>query len=248
MKNGQRILVFGASSAICSELLKLFAQQEAAFYLVARDAAKLAAQIDDLKVRGGIVAGHECYDFNQWDAHESVVGRAVEALGQIDIVIVAHGSLPDQSDCETSPASVRACMEDNFTSAAIIIQSCAAALAVQGSGTLLAISSVAGDRGRKSNYVYGSAKSGIDTLLQGLRARFTAAGIQIVNIKPGMIETPMTAHMKSGALWSTPEAIAPKILRAVEKGGGVYYVPGYWRYIMWVIRLLPNAVMARLPI
>lgn len=248
MKNRQRILVFGASSAICSELLKLFAHKEGSFYLIARDAPKLSAQKADLEVRGGNVAGQECYDFNQWDTHEAAVGRALEALGQIDVAIVAHGSLPDQSECETSPASVRACMEDNFMSAAIIIQCCAAALSVQGSGTLLAISSVAGDRGRKSNYVYGSAKSGIDALLQGLRARFTGTGIQIVNVKPGMIETPMTAHMKSGALWSTPQAIAPTIMRALEKGGGVYYVPGYWRFIMWVIRLLPNAIMARLPI
>jgi len=248
MNSGQRVLVFGASSAICSELLKLLASSEGYFYLVARDSFKLAVQVADLEVRGGTIAGHESYDFNQWELHEAVVGRAVESLGQIDIVIIAHGSLPDQSDCESSPAAMRACIEDNFTSAAMIIQCCAGALAVQGSGTLLALSSVAGDRGRKSNYAYGSAKSGIDALMQGLRARFTGSSVEIVNIKPGMIETPMTAHMPSGALWSTPEAIAPQLLRAIEKGGGVYYVPGYWRFIMLIIRSLPNAIMARLPI
>ncbi|MFT4822200.1 MAG: decaprenylphospho-beta-D-erythro-pentofuranosid-2-ulose 2-reductase [Halioglobus sp.] len=248
MIDGQRILVFGASSAICSEVLKLFAPNEATFYLVARDENKLAAQIDDLKVRGGTVAGHEVYDFNQWEAHEAAVQRAVASLEKIDIVIIAHGTLPNQSECETSPASMRACMEDNFSSAAIIIGCCAAALATAGSGTLVAISSVAGDRGRKSNYAYGSAKAGIDALLQGLRARLTASGINVVNIKPGMIKTPMTQDMNSGVLWSTPELIAPKIIRAMSKGSGVYYVPGYWRYIMFIIRALPNAVMAKLPI
>lgn len=248
MNEGQHILVFGASSAICAALLKLYAAKGATFYLVARDAQKLIAQTDDLQVRGGTVAGTESYDFNQWDAHDGVVKRAVESLGWIDVVIVAHGTLPDQSQCEVSPASVRACMEENFTSAAIILQCCAAALSVQGSGTLVAISSVAGDRGRKSNYVYGAAKSGVDALLQGLHARFTGSAVEVVNIKPGMIKTPMTQEMKAGALWSTPEVIAPKILRAITTGGGVYYVPGYWRFIMFVIRSLPNAIVARLPI
>lgn len=248
MKNGQRILVFGALSSICTEVLKLLASHNAQFYLAARDEAKLTAQKDDLQCRGATVVGYESYDFNQWKHHEAVVGRAVDALGRIDTVIVAHGSLPDQALCESSADAMRVCMEDNFTSAAIIIQCCSAVLATQGSGTLAIISSVAGDRGRKSNYAYGAAKSAIDTLLQGLRARFTGSPIQIVNIKPGMIDTPMTQHMPHGALWSTPQAIAPKILRAITRGNGVYYVPGYWRYIMLVIRLLPNAILARLPI
>lgn len=110
--------------------------------------------------------------------------QARDSLGKFDIAIVAHGSLPDQEQCETSPAAVKPCMDDNFTSAAIIIQACAQQLALQGHGTLAVVSSVAGDRGRKSNYAYGAAKAGIDTLLQGLQGRFSGSRVKVVNVKP----------------------------------------------------------------
>jgi decaprenylphospho-beta-D-erythro-pentofuranosid-2-ulose 2-reductase len=121
-------------------------------------------------------------------------------------------------------------------------------LAQQGQGTLAVLSSVAGDRGRKSNYVYGAAKAGVDALLQGLRGRFSDTDVNIVNIKPGMVVSPMTADMKHGMLWATPEAIAPKIHRAIASGRAIYYVPGYWRIIMIIIRALPTRLLARLPI
>jgi decaprenylphospho-beta-D-erythro-pentofuranosid-2-ulose 2-reductase len=248
MTNKTRILVFGANSAICHELLKLYAAQGAHIFLAARNAGKLAAVADDLVARGATVAGTDSYDFNDWQRHASCVGRASECLDKFDIVIVAHGSLPVQGDCETSSAALKACVDDNFTSAAIIVQVCAQQLAAQGFGTLAVISSVAGDRGRKSNYAYGAAKAGIDTLLQGLRGRFSGSDVKIVNIKPGMVISPMTAHLKHGAIWSTPEAIAPVIQRAIAKGCSVCYVPGYWRLIMLVIRSLPTAVLAKLPI
>jgi decaprenylphospho-beta-D-erythro-pentofuranosid-2-ulose 2-reductase len=244
----QRILVFGATSAICHALLKLYATDGCSLFLVARNGGKLTAFADDLSVRGGTIAGSSSYDFNAYDKHKEVIAEAQSCLGKIDLVIVAHGSLPSQSECESSSTALKACMDDNFTSAAVIIQSISQTLAQQGSGTLAAFSSVAGDRGRKSNYVYGAAKSGIDTLLQGLSGRFSGTGINIVNIKPGMVISPMTADMKHGALWSTPEAIAPKIYRAIDAGRAVCYVPGYWRLIMWVIRTLPTTILARLPI
>lgn len=248
MSASQRILVFGASSAICHALLKRYAAAGGHFFLVARDSQKLAAVGDDLEARGGSVDGSATYDFNDNGRHEEALGEAVAALGGIDLAIVAHGSLPDQEECETSLDAVEACMNDNFTSAAVIVQGCARVLDQQGMGTLAVLSSVAGDRGRKSNYVYGAAKSGMDTLLQGLRTRFFGTDISVVNIKPGLIASPMTAGMQQGALWSTPEAIAPSIERAIRRGRPICYVPGRWRLIMLVIRLLPTAVMARLPI
>jgi decaprenylphospho-beta-D-erythro-pentofuranosid-2-ulose 2-reductase len=248
MSSGRRILVFGASSAICQEVLKLYAVEGAQFFLVARNEDKLVAIADDLVVRGGTFRGTACYDFNDWQQHEGAVAEGAVCLGGIDLAIVAHGSLPDQDECEISSAAVKTCMDDNFTSAAVIIQACAAHFVQQEQGTLAVFSSVAGDRGRKSNYVYGAAKSGIDTLLQGLRGRFSGSGVNIVNIKPGMIESPMTSHMKTGLLWSTPKAVAPSIYKAISRGRAVCYVPGYWRIIMLVIRCLPAGIMARLPI
>lgn len=248
MKNRQRLIVFGATSAICHALLKRYAQAQAEFFLVARDAQKLAVVAADLEVRGGIVKGNAVYDFNESAEHEKAMMQAIAELGGIDIALVAHGTLPDQSECETSALALQTCIEDNFTSAAVIIQSCASQLAQQGAGTLAVISSVAGDRGRKSNYFYGAAKAGIDTLVQGLQGRFSGSQIRVVNIKPGMIASPMTAHMQHGAIWSTPEAIAPAIHRAISQGRALVYVPGYWRLIMLIIRTLPTRIMAKLPI
>lgn len=248
MNTEQRILVFGATSAICHELLKIYAAQRAHLFLVARNEEKLAAIADDLLARGAIVEGVAVYDFNDWQQHQATVLKGAEQLGAIDIAIVAHGSLPDQRECETSAAPLKACMEDNFTSAAIILQACAMQLELQRHGTLAMVSSVAGDRGRKSNYVYGAAKAGIDTLLQGLQGRFAGSGVKIVNIKPGMVITPMTAHLQHGAIWATPASIAPGIHRAITSGRKVRYLPGYWRFIMLIIRCLPTSVLARLPI
>lgn len=248
MNRGQRILAFGATSAICHELLKLYASAGARFFLVARNEAQLAALSDDLVARGGSVDGTTAYDFNDWQQHAATVEQASALLESIDVAVVAHGSLPDQLACESSGAAVKQCMDDNFTSAAIIIQACTQRFDAQGRGSLAVISSVAGDRGRKSNYTYGAAKAGIDTLLQGLQGRFSGSAVKIVNIKPGMIITPMTAHMPHGAIWATPAAIAPDIARAIERGSKVCYVPGYWRLIMFVIRCLPTAIMAKLPL
>ncbi|CAA0088144.1 Decaprenylphosphoryl-2-keto-beta-D-erythro-pentose reductase [Halioglobus japonicus] len=248
MKSDTRILVFGATSAICHEVLKLYAAQGASFFLVARNHDKLGAVTDDLVARGARVDGSCCYDFNDWEQHEVAVRQGAQNLGAIDIAIVAHGTLPEQAQCESSSAALKACMDDNFTSAAIVAEACAQQLSRQGSGALAVVSSVAGDRGRKSNYAYGAAKAGIDTLLQGLQGRFSGSGVKIVNIKPGMIISPMTAHLKHGAIWATAADIAPDIQKAIASGRKVCYVPGYWRLIMFVIRSLPTTLLAKLPI
>jgi len=248
MNKDIRVVAFGACSAICHEVLKLYAAGGARFFLVARNAEKLSAVADDLVARGGSLDGTASYDFREWQQHGAAVKQAGDAMGGIDVAIVAHGTLPDQPECEASGEAVRHCMDDNFTSVAIIAQALAQRFAAQGDGTLAVISSVAGDRGRKSNYTYGAAKAGIDAFLQGLQGRFAGTGVRVVNIKPGMVVSPMTAHMQHGAIWATPEGIAPAIVKAITRGRALVYVPGYWRLIMLVIRLLPTAVLARLPI
>ncbi len=248
MNSEPRVLVFGATSAICHEVLKLYAVERAHFFLVARSEDALAAIADDLVARGAKVEGTACYDFNDCLQHGATVVRGQACLGEIDLVLVAHGSLPDQVECESSSAATKTCMDDNFTSTAVIVQAGAQQLAEQSRGTLAVISSVAGDRGRKSNYTYGAAKAGIDTLLQGLQGRFSGSAVKIVNIKPGMVITPMTAHLQHGAIWATPAAIAPRVHRAIAAGRKVCYVPGYWRLIMFIIRCLPTGILARLPI
>lgn len=244
----RNIVAFGATSAICVALLRRYAAGGASCYLVARDEARLGACADDLAARGAAVVGTSAYDFNATERHAGALADAAAAMGGIDLVLVAHGSLPEQAACERDDALVQACMDDNFTSAAVIMHSAARLLERQGEGTLAVISSVAGDRGRKSNYTYGAAKAGLDAIAQGLQGRFAGSAVRVVNIKPGMVASPMTAHMAQGPLFATPEAIAPRMQRAIERGKSVVYLPGFWRYIMWVIRLLPTAVLARLPI
>ncbi|MAT93331.1 MAG: short-chain dehydrogenase [Halioglobus sp.] len=244
----QNIVVFGATSAICTALLRLYAKEGASLFLAARNNEKLAALGEDLVVRGATVAGMRAYDFNDWPQHEGCLEEAATALGEVDLVIVAHGSLPQQADCDASGEVTWNTLQDNFSSTAIILQQSARLLAAQGRGTLAAFTSVAGDRGRKSNYTYGSTKAGLDAMLEGLRGRFYGSPVAVVTIKPGMIVSPMTADMEHGPLWSTPEAIAPTIKTAISRGRALCYAPGYWRLIMWVIRALPLAVLARLPI
>lgn len=248
MATPMNIVAFGATSAICVALLRRYAVSGANLYLVARDANKLDACASDLAARGARVAGSSAFDFNDTARHGTALQESAAALGAVDLVIVAHGSLPEQADCEQDDAVVKACMDDNFTSAAVIMHAAARLLDAQGRGTLAIISSVAGDRGRKSNYTYGAAKAGLDAIAQGLQGRFCGTDVRVVNIKPGMVASPMTAHMDQGPLFASPEGIAPRMQRAIEKGSRVVYVPGVWRYIMWVIRLLPTAVLARLPI
>ena len=248
MSDTQRILVFGATSAICHEVLKHYATQGTTFFITGRNAERLDAIGQDLCARGGIIAGQAAYDFNDWAQHEPVIGQAREALGAIDLALVAHGSLPEQSQCEQSDAAVWACVQDNFASAAIIIHGCARVLDEQGKGSLAVISSVAGDRGRKSNYTYGATKAGLDALLQGLQGRFAGTAVKVINIKPGMVHSPMTEGMGDGLLWATPQAIAPTIISAISKGKRLCYVPGYWRLVMLVIRALPTTILAKLPI
>jgi len=243
----RNILVFGATSAIAHETLKTFAAGSRMF-LVARDAQRLGAIADDLVARGGAVVGRASYDFAEHDRHQQVMAEAAATMESIDLVLVAHGTLPDQAQCEQEVSAALAAIADNFASAAAICTEAANRLADQGHGTLAVISSVAGDRGRKSNYVYGSAKAGLDTFLQGLRARFTGTRVAILTIKPGMIDTRMTADLPKGPLWVTPERIAPAIRRAILRRRAVVYVPGWWRLVMWVIRLLPVAILGRLSI
>lgn len=242
------IVVFGANSAICQALLRLYAVEEPRLFLVARSREKLEATTADLQVRGAVVRGMKAYDFVDWEQHKACLSEARECLGEIDLIIVGHGTLPKQEECEVSGSATKSALDDNFTSAAIIVQQSAAVLDRQKRGTLAVFSSVAGDRGRKSNYTYGAAKAGLDTLLEGLRGRFAGSDVSIVTIKPGMIQTPMTEEMPHGLLWSTPEKIAPGIHRAIDRGRAVCYAPGYWRLIMLIIRVLPTGIMARLPI
>ncbi len=242
----ERVAIFGATSAIAQATARLLAKRGARLHLVARDAAKLEAVRADLAVRGAGAVTTALADLDDPSRHAALVDAAIEALGGLDAALIAQGILPDQAEAARDPESARRSLHTNFVAPALLIGVLAERLEARGAGTLVAISSVAGDRGRASNYIYGSAKAALSTYLDGLRGRLHARGVRVVTIKPGFVDTPMTAHFRKGALWASPARVAEGIVRAMERGTAVAYVPWFWRPIMLVIRLIPEAIFVRL--
>ena len=210
----QRVLIVGATSAIAEATARLWAVRGDALFLVGRRANRLSAIAADLRVRGAASVEFQCMDACDHAAHAAMVDAAVSAMGGIDVALIAHGSLPDQKACEASVAATLREIDANGLSVIALATLLAQRFEAQGSGSLAVISSVAGDRGRQSNYVYGAAKGMVSLFLQGLRNRLSKRGVQVLTIKPGFVDTPMTAAFPKGALWAKPEAIARGIVRA----------------------------------
>lgn len=242
----ESVLLLGANSAIARAVARKYAAGGAKLFLVGRDAAKLEATSADLRVRGAGMAETFVADLIDFDRHREIVDAAASALGQLGVVLIAHGDLPDQQLCESNPLAVRAIIDTNFGSAMSLALVAALQLERQRSGTIAIIGSVAGDRGKRSNYIYGAAKAGLAVFLDGLRARLSPIGVQVLTIKPGFVDTPMTVSFKKGLLWTTPERAADAICRAIARRKTIVYVPWFWRPIMLIIRSLPEALFTRL--
>lgn len=240
----QKILIIGATSAIAESVARLYAARAAALYVVGRSPGKLDAIAADLRVRGAQRVDTGVLDVNDIAAHGVLLDNAWAALGGIDTVLIAHGTLPDQVACD---ASVDLSLQEFATNGTSTI-ALAAALAqrLQSGATLAVISSVAGDRGRASNYLYGSAKAAVTAYLSGLGQRLRPAGVNVLVIKPGFVDTPMTAAFKKGALWATPDKVAAGILKAIGKRKAVAYLPGFWWAIMMIIKNIPEFVFRRI--
>lgn len=185
-------------------------------------------------------------DVNEFDRHLATIKEAEERLGGLDTALIAHGTLPDQKACERSFEKTWQEIETNCLSVISLLTHLANRFEQQGQGTIAAISSVAGDRGRQSNYVYGTAKAAVSTFMQGLRGRLHRSGVHVLTIKPGFVDTPMTASFKKGFLWAQPETVAEGILKAIRKRREVVYIPRFWQPIMFVIRSLPESLFKRL--
>ena len=244
-----RVLIVGATSAIASACARLWAGEKAHFVLMGRDAGKLERVASDLTVRGAAGVNTIAIDFNSTGELPAAVDAAFTALGGVDIALVAHGTLSDQARCQTDMDAALHEFASNATSHIAILTLVANRMAAARAGTIAVISSVAGDRGRASNYVYGSAKAAITAFCEGLRMRLFSTGVHVLTIKPGPVATPMTAGMKMpGFIVATPEGVAKDIVRAVRRKTATLYTPGFWRPIMFVIRALPAAVLRRLPL
>jgi len=243
MAEPARVFIAGATSAIAQATARLLAARGASFCLVARDPVKLASVEADLRARGASRVASTVADLDDFARHPALLDEALAVLGGLDMVFVAHGTLPVQAECERSFARTLAAMNTNFLGAISLAGEAANRLGR--GGTIVVIGSVAGDRGRGSNYVYGAAKGGLAVFLEGLRHRLHASGVNVVTVKPGFVDTPMTRKFAKGPLWASPDTVARGIVRAIDRRAGVVYVPGFWRFIMAVIRALPDRIFLR---
>ncbi len=235
----QKILVLGALSAIAQAVARLHAERGDHLVLVARQEARLAQNAEDLRARGAKV-DVAATDLSITQNAQAQFDGWLAELGGIDVVYLFYGYLGEQARAEADLAEAMRIITTNYTSAAAWSLLAAARLARQKAGALVVISSVAGDRGRQSNFIYGSAKGGLSLLVQGIAHRLADTGARAVVVKLGFVDTPMTDHMdKKGFLWAKPKGIAPRIVQAAHKGPPIQYVPWFWRFIMLIIRFMP---------
>jgi short-subunit dehydrogenase len=242
----RKILVIGATSAIAEATGRLFAARGDSLFLVARDPVRLSAIAQDLQVRGAHATATAVLDVLDLQNHQGVIDQAWTSLGKVDAVLIAHGTLPVQGDCEASVQTALIEFNTNATSTIALLTLLAQRMQAQGNGTLAVISSVAGDRGRASNYLYGSAKAAVSTFASGLRQRLATDGIHVLTIKPGFVDTPMTRDFPKGALWAQPAQIARGIVHAMDRRRSVVYLPWFWQPIMLVIRCVPEFIFKRI--
>lgn len=241
----QRVLIIGATSAIAEATARRYAERSAAVHLLGRQAARLETIAADLRTRGAKTS-IGVLDVNDHASHQRALDDAWTAMGGVDIALIAHGTLPDQAACD---ASVDLAMREFATNGTSTIALCAAlALRLQAGATLTVISSVAGDRGRASNYLYGSAKAAVTAYLSGLGQRLRPTGVNVLTIKPGFVDTPMTAAFKKNAMWAKPEQLAVGIVRAIDRRRPTAYLPSFWWAIMMVIKNIPELVFRRISI
>lgn len=246
-KETSKIIIFGATSAIAEETAKLFAAQKARLFLVGRDNVKLKTVAQNLEVLGASSCTIVQKDFSATDWNEYLSSLWHEH-GGFDVCLLAQGSLGDQKQCEQDFKATQKEIEINLLSIVSILTPLANLMEQQGAGTIAVISSVAGDRGRKANYVYASAKAAVSVFLQGLRNRLSSRGVHVLTIKPGFVDTPMTKHMKKGPLFAQPERVARDIQESIECKRDVLYTPWFWYFIMLIIRSIPEKIFKHLSI
>lgn len=242
------IVIFGANSAIAKSSARLWASQGHKIYLVARDERKLANLAQDLKARGQGSIYSEARDLTIASDHQALMERIKSSLGSIDLAYIAHGDLGDQAAEEKSWDKALKTIDSNFLSQASLVTILANEFEAQGKGHIAVITSVAGDRGRAKNYIYGASKGALSLFLGGVRNRLAAKKIPVTDFKLGFVDTPMTSQYKKGPIWATPDVVAQGIIRAIEHKKDVVYLPWFWCWIMLVIRTIPEKIFKKMKI
>lgn len=238
-----RVMIIGATSAIATEVAKIYATRGDRLHLVARNRDALARLCERL---GGAVVGTETADLARLEDNAGLIERGLESLGGVDVALIAHGDLGDQLRSETDWAVAQRTLVVNGASVISMLIPLANAVEAQGAGHIAVMSSVAADRGRPRNYTYAAAKAAVNVYLQGVRSRLWRSGGRVHILKLGPTHTPMTTHHAKNALFAEPEAVAAGIVRAIDRGVSEAYVPRYWGLIMAIVRRLPEPLFQRL--
>ena len=242
----RKILVLGATSGIAEATCRIWAAEGASLFLVARNATRLAAVAADLKTRGAVYVDTAVADLDDTEKHPALLAHAINSLTGMDIAYLAHGVLGDQGEAEQNFEVAAQIIHTNFVSAVSLLTWLANFCVQRHAGTLAVLSSVAGDRGRKSNYLYGASKAGLSAFLGGLRNRVDREGVTVLTIKPGPVKTGMTATMKGSEKFADVNKVAATIVKAIDGKGDTLYVPFQWQPIMFVIRNIPERVFKKL--
>lgn len=242
----KKILIFGATSEIAYCCANIWALGKNTLYLVARNNEELTKMTKDLKKIGcNNVYGHSV-DLLDFESHPFLINDADKKLGGIDIVLLAHGTLPKQKTCEISVSKTLFEISNNALSSVSLLTLLGNYFEKRKKGVIAIISSVAGDRGRSSNYIYGSSKSLITTFVSGLRQRLSKYNITVLTIKPGFVDTKMTKSFKKGILWVKPDYVARKIIWAIDNKKNQIYTPFFWRIIIFFLNLIPESLFKKM--
>lgn len=234
------VAVIGATSGIAQSCLRLWAEQGVDLVLIARDAAKLRIASADLTARGAASVTTAEVDLGNAGGVERAVECVVEN-GPVDIVLIAFGVMPTQAESDEVPADAHAVLDITGTLNVLALHLSTLAMIEQGHGTVAVLGSVAGDRGRKSNYLYGAAKAMVATAAAGLQHRVAGTDVAVVLVKPGPTQTPMTDGLDAKGL-AKPEVVAEQVLAGIESRTPVVYAPGKWQLIMLIVRSLPRRI------
>ncbi|MCB2117584.1 MAG: SDR family NAD(P)-dependent oxidoreductase [Rhodobacteraceae bacterium] len=240
-------IILGATSSMARAFARAVSAEGSAVLLGGRDSEDLAALASDCKLRGARVAEAVAFDARNPKTFAKIIARAEEEEGEINAAVFV-GSMPEQAEIDADPSLIAGVVMDSHTGPATFLQMLAPVIEARGGGTVIGVASVAGDRGRIGNYVYGSAKAGFATYLSGLRNRLTRAGGHVVTVKPGFVDTAMTWGLPGLFLVASPEAVAGDLLKAAKKKRNTIYTPFFWRYIMLIIRHIPEPIFKKMKI
>ncbi len=234
------ILIIGAMSAMAEHCARLWAARGDVLFLVAPNEEHLETIATDLRVRGATNVVTCSMNLNEINDHQAMIDAAKAALGGIDTVLIAHGTVSNQKVYEKNVAEMLAEIQTSALSTIALLTLIANRFEARESGTIAVISSVAVDRGRASNYIYGGAKAMVTYFTSSLRQRLHKLKVAVVTIKPGFVDTPTTAVFKKGFLWAKPESVEAKIVSAIDQRRDKVYVLAFWWVIMTVIKRMPE--------